>query len=179
MPVTHRRWRLLAAAVLGLLLAPATAAAEERGFTIGARPVWFLTAGGTGGGTVGPGARGGFIGGELSLVRLREHRLAGLYADAYHDFGVDGTYVTAGPELGLVRRSRTLPLAVGVDGGAVVRFADERAFGATGRLFVAVAGTLAVYARYAYLDADADDHVIQVGMTFKFPFGPPFGAATR
>jgi hypothetical protein len=157
---------------LALVLAPAPAVADA--FVIGSRPVWFVTAGATGGGTVSE-TRGGFVGGELSLVRLVDDRMLGLYADAYYDFGVDGTYVTVGPELGWIRRSRALPIALGLDGGGVVRFAGEPAFGATGRVFVAFAGSFALFARYAYVD----DHVVQLGVTFKFPLGAPFGAATR
>lgn len=156
-----------------------TAAAEDPPFTIGARPVWFVTAGATAGGTVATGARGGFVGGEVSLSRTVEAHYLGLYVDAYRDFGVDGTYLTFGPEVGWIRRARFLPLSIGVDGGGAVRFADERALGATGRVFFVAAGTFAVFARYAYLDATEDDHVVQLGVTFKFPLAPPFGPATR
>jgi hypothetical protein len=155
------------------------ARADGPGFSIGSRPVWYVTAGGTGGGTVAGTARSGFVGGEVSLVRLREARFLGLYADAFYDFGVDGTYLTIGPELGWIRRSPTFPIGFGVDGGAAFRFADERAVGATGRVFVDFTGTFAIYARYAYLDAAEDDHLVQLGVTLKFPLGPPFGAATR
>ena len=172
-----RAWLVIV--TVALATAPAVARADDPPFTIGARPVWFVTAGATGGATVGVDTRGGFVGGEVSLVRLREARFAGLYADAYHDLGVDGTYLTAGPELGWIRRSKTMPLAFGLDGGGALRLGDERALGATGRLFVTVAGALSLHARYAYLDADADPHVVQVGLTLKFPLGPPFGPATR
>lgn len=159
--------------------AAAPAHADDAPFTIGGKPVWFVTAGATAGGTVATGARGGFVGGELSLSRTIEARYLGAYADAYRDFGLDATYLTLGPEVGWIRRARFLPLSLGVDGGGVVRFADERAFGATGRVFVVAAGTFAVFARYAYLDAAEDDHVVQLGVTLKFPIAPPFGAATR
>lgn len=174
------RLTLAAVAVAALLAArPGAAAADDAGFSIGARPAWFVTAGATGGGTVAVDARGGFVGGELSLVRVVERRFVGLYADAYYDFGVDGTYVTAGPELGLIRRSRTLPLALGIDGGGVLRVADDTAYGVTGRVFVTVEGSLSIFGRYAFVDADEDDHVVQVGVTLKFPIAPPFGAAAR
>ena len=166
--------------VLTAVAAMATpAAADDPPFTIGAKPVWFVTAGATAGGTVATGARGGFVGGELSLSRTIEAHYGGAYVDAYRDFGLDATYLTFGPEAGWIRRSRFTPLSLGVDGGGVVRFADERAFGATGRVFVVAAGTFAVFARYAYLDATEDDHVVQLGVTIKFPIAPPFGAATR
>lgn len=166
--------------VLGALVAATSpAAADDPPFHIGAKPVWFLTAGPTAGGTVATDTRGGFVGGELSLSRTIEAHYLGVYVDAYRDFGVDGTYLTFGPELGWIRRARMLPLSVGIDGGGVVRFADERAFGATGRLFFVAAGSFAVFGRYAYLDAAEDDHVVQIGVTFKFPIAPPFGAAAR
>ncbi len=164
-------------AVVAATAAPA--AADDPPFHIGARPVWFVTAGPIAGGTVATGTRGAFVGGELSISRTIEAHYMGLYVDGYRDFGADGTYLTFGPELGWIRRARLLPLSLGIDGGAAVRFSDERAFGATGRVFVVAAGSFAVFARYAYLDAAEDDHVVQLGVTFKFPIAPPFGAATR
>ena len=155
-----------------MLGAPAVAAADRRGFSIGSDPAWFVLGGGTGGGTVATGDRGGFVGGELSVVRVREARFLGLYVDGYYDFGVDGTYVTAGPELGWIRRSPTFPIGFGIDGGGALRHTDDTAYGATGRVFVTFFGTLSLYGRYVYLDAEEDDHVVQVGMTFKFPLGP-------
>jgi hypothetical protein len=163
-------------AAAALLTAGAGDAAADRGFSIGSRPVWFLTGGSTAGGTVAADARGGFVGGELSLVRVRESRFLGLYGDAYYDFGVEGTYVTIGPEVGWIRRSRSFPFGLGVDGGGAIRLGDDTALGATGRVFVSLLGTLSIYGRYAYLDADEDDHVVQIGVTLKFPLPPPFGA---
>jgi hypothetical protein len=159
-------------AALGLMLSPAVAAADRRGFSIGSDPAWFVMGGGTGGGTVATGDRGGFVGGELSLVRVREARFLGLYVDGYHDFGVDGTYVTAGPELGWIRRSPTFPIGFGIDGGGALRHTDDTAYGATGRVFVSFFGTVSLYGRYVYLDTEEDEHVVQIGMTFKFPLGP-------
>jgi hypothetical protein len=167
----------LRVAAFVLLLGPAASisdAAADGGFSIGPRRAWFVTAGGTGGGTVATDSRGGFVGGELSLVRVVDRRFAGVYADAYYDFGVGGTYLTAGPELGRIRRSATMPLALGVDAGGVVRLDGETSVGATGRVFVTVAGSFSVFGRYAFLDAADDDHVIQVGVTLKFPVAPPF-----
>lgn len=173
-----RRGMAVVAALATTAMA-STAAADDPPFHIGAKPVWFITAGATAGGTVATDTRGGFVGGEISLSRTIEAHYMGLYVDAYRDFGIDGTYLTFGPEVGWIRRARFLPLSVGIDGGAAVRFADERAMGATGRLFFVAAGSFAVFARYAYLDAAEDDHVVQIGLTFKFPLAPPFGAATR
>lgn len=175
--------RVRIGALLAVALAaggPADAAAERPGHSIGARPVWFLTGGGTAGGTVAAAPRGGFVGGELSLARAVEQRFVGIYADAYYDFGIGGAYVTMGPELGWIRRSRTFPFALGIDGGGALRAADgERALGVTGRVFLSLLGSFAIYARYAYLDASRDDHVVQLGVTLKFPLAPPFGPGTR
>src|SRR5262249_50760826 len=87
--------------VLALALAaPRAARADDPPFTIGSRPAWYLMGGVTGGDTVVSEGGGGFVGGELSLVRLRDGVWTGLYGDGYYDFGIDGTYVTAGGELG-------------------------------------------------------------------------------
>jgi hypothetical protein len=152
-----------AAGVLALAVAaPRRAAADDRPFTIGSRPAWFLLGGVTSGGTVALADRGAFVGGELSLARLRDGNYLGFYADGYYDWGADGTYVTGGLELG-----RKL---VGLDGGAALRLAGgEREVGVTGRLGVSV-GLFGLYARYAYFTgAMADDHVLQVGVAFKLP----------
>jgi hypothetical protein len=159
------RW-LVALAVVILGSAPARAD-DDPPFTIGSRPAWFVLGGVTGGGTIALADRGGFVGGELSVVRLREGRWLGLYADGYHDWGTDGTYVTGGLELG--RRF------FGIDGGAAVRFRDgETEPGATVRLTAGV-GIFTVYLRYAWLDAAADDHVLQLGAMLKLPLMSPSG----
>jgi len=150
------------AALSFAVAAPRGAAADDRPFTIGSRPAWFLLGGVTSGGTVALADRGLFVGGELSLARLRESNYFGFYADGYYDWGADGTYLTGGLELG--RK------AIGIDGGAALRLAGgEREFGVTGRLNVSI-GLFGLYARYAYFpDAMADDHVLQVGVAFKLP----------
>jgi hypothetical protein len=187
---TRRGLAALGAALVAAGAHPGRAAADGPGFSIGAEPAWAVLAGATAGASV-TASRGALVGGELSLVRVREQRFAGLYADAYYDFGAGGTYLTAGPELGWIRRSRALPLAVGIDGGGVLRLGADAdggdpALGVTGRLFVAALGTAALYARYAYLarggagDAMAGgDHVVQVGVTIKLAIGRAFGPAAR
>ena len=116
----------------------------------------------TTGGTVALADRGALVGGELSVARLREGSYVGFYTDGYYAWGVDGTYLTGGLELG--RRF------LGIDGGAALRFAGgERELGVTGRLNVSV-GLFGLYARYAYFpDAMTADHVLQVGLAFKLP----------
>ncbi len=159
----HRLGVAVVAGALALgVAAPRPAAADDPPFTIGSRPAWFLLGGVTSGGTLVLADRGAFVGGELSVARLRDGNYLGFYADGYYDWGADGTYVTGGLELG--RRF------VGIDGGAALRFADgERALGVTGRLNLSV-GLFGLYARYAYFpDAMTDDHVIQFGVAFKLP----------
>lgn len=171
--------RHLALGFAVIAVAAGPARAEPRGFTIGGRPVWFVTGGVTTGGTVAVAERGALVGGELGLVRIRERQVAGLYVDGVYDFGVDAALVTAGPELGIIRRSPTMPLALGVDGGGAIRFGDDGGLGATGRVFVTVAGAVSLYGRYLFIDGDADRHAVQVGLTLKFPLAAPFGAGVR
>jgi hypothetical protein len=159
----HRLGVAVVAGALALgVAAPRPAAADDPPFTIGSRPAWFLLGGVTSGGTLVLADRGAFVGGELSVARLRDGNYLGFYADGYYDWGADGTYVTGGLELG--RKF------VGVDGGAALRLAGgERDLGVTGRLNLSI-GLFGLYARYAYFtDAMADDHVLQVGVAFKLP----------
>jgi hypothetical protein len=153
---------LASALALGAAAPRAASADEPPPFTIGSRPAWILLGGVTSGGTVALADRGAFVGGELSVARLRDGSYFGFYADGYYDWGADGTYVTGGVELG--RRF------FGVDGGVALRLADgERDLGVTGRFNVSV-GLFGLYARYAYFnDAMADEHVLQVGLAFKLP----------
>lgn len=153
-------------AALALVAAWSSAAhADPRAFRIGARPVWFVMGGVTGGGTVATDDKGGFVGGELSVSRLRQGSYLGVYADAYRDFGIDGTYATAGLELG--RRF------FGFDAGGALRFAGEGAEpGATARIYATVS-VFSVFVRYAYFGGDENDHVVQVGATLKIPLVSP------
>jgi hypothetical protein len=156
----------LGVVVVGVLAlgvaAPRSASADDRPFTIGSRPAWFLLGGVTSGGTVAFADRGAYVGGELSVARLRTGNYVGFYADGYYDWGADGTYVTGGLELG--------HKFLGIDGGGALRFAGgERELGVTGRLSVSI-GLFGLYARYAYFsEAMTDDHVLQVGVALKLP----------
>ena len=150
---------------IAIVLGSRAAAADP--YRFGGEPAWFVSGGATAGDTVHSDG-GGYVGGELSLVRVREAHFAGAYVDGYHDFGGGGTFATAGPELGWIHRAKLMPIGVGVDGGGALRVLDgHTTAGATGRLFVSLAGTVSVYARYAWLD----EHVVQVGVTIKFPLG--------
>lgn len=163
--VRRRFWGVSVVLAISALAAPAAAEDAPPAFTIGAKPGWFVMGGVTTGGTVVTTDRGGYVGGELSLVRIRDGRYYGIYADGYYEFGVQGTYVTAGPELGYK--------FLGVDGGAAARLGGARPeWGPTGRLFVTM-GLLAIYARYAYFVDPirvGNDHVVQIGALIKVPF---------
>lgn len=159
-------------------MTPGAAAADDA-FSIGSRPVWFVTGGVSTGGTIALDTRGVFVGGELSVARVRDRGFVGLYADGYYDFGVDGTYLTFGPELGFIRRSRTMPLSFGADGGAAFRFSGDTELGGAVRAYVTVAGIFSVYARYMHFGSGQDDRVVQLGLALKFPLVSPFGAGTR
>lgn len=153
-----------------VLVTAGAAHADPRAFTIGGQPQWYVLGGVTGGATLYD-TRGGFVGGELSVVRLRQNHMIGVYGDAYYDFGVDGTYLTGGLEVG----TKLGMVGVGVDGGFAARFAyDDHQLGATGRVFLS-AGVVSLYARYLYFaETDRNDHVVQVGAMLKFPLVSPF-----
>ncbi len=158
MSVAHKQ--IVGGLVVAFLLAARPAAAEDA-FTIGSQPAWFLLSGVTTGGTVALADYGAYVGGELSLARLRKGNYVGVYSDAYYDWGANGTYVTGGLELGHT--------GYGIDGGGALRFSDgERQVGVTGRVNVSL-GMVGIYVRYAYFDAMTDDHVLQVGAMFKLP----------
>jgi hypothetical protein len=168
-PQTWRGVARASALVLAGLAAsaPRPAAAEDDAFSIGSEPAWFLLGGLTSGGTVGVDTTGGYVGADLSLARLREGNYVGVYGDGYYDFGIDGTYLTGGLELG--------HQWFGVDAGPAVRFAHgETDAGVTARINLSI-GLVGIYVRYAYFDAMSDDHVIQVGGMLKLPLASPFG----
>ena len=153
----------LLCALLTLLAVPGLAAADDPPFTIGPQPVWFVLGGVTTGGTVALADRGALVGGELSVVRLREGNYFGFYGDGYYDWGVDGTYTTGGIELG--------HKLFGIDGGGALRLAGgETKPGATGRVVIGM-GMFSVYVRYAhFFDAMSADNVLQAGLLVKLPF---------
>ena len=152
---------------VALLVASAGAArADDPPFEIGSKPQWFVLGGVTTGGTVAFDNRGGYVGGELSLARLNNFHYFGFYADGYYDFGIDGTYVTGGVELG--------HKIFGIDGGPAVRFAHGATDTGVAARFNISAGVFGVYVRYAYFDAMTDKNVLQVGALLKFPLHSPF-----
>lgn len=147
--------------------AEATGEALPQPFRIGPQPAWYLL-GGLSSGYTAMGDSGGYLGGELSLARLKEGRSIGLYADAYYGFGADGTYVSGGPELSWK--------VVALDGGLAARFADDATdLGATGRLCVGV-GLFSLCGRYSrFFGADAHEDVLAFGALLKLPLISPFG----
>jgi hypothetical protein len=139
--------------------------ADDKPFQIGPASVWYLLGGVTSGATVALAPRGGYVGGELSLARLKDSNYVGVFADGYYDFGIDGTYVHTGIELG-----RKI---IGVDAGPALRFASGRSeLGASARIHIS-AGVFGIYLRYSYFDS-SDPHVLQVGAMLKMPLLSPF-----
>lgn len=168
------RWLVGAALVAGT--ARVAAAEPDPPFVIGGSPAWFVMGGAEGGASLSDG-RGGFAGGELSLVRLDEGRFAGVYGGALRDFGAGTTLMSVGPELGLhVRRARTLPLSLAVDGGPAVELGDQTRWGGIARLSLTVFGTVSLYARGGVLDGEP---LAQVGLALKFPLFSPMGGGSQ
>jgi hypothetical protein len=159
--VTFWRHAVVVGGVVLTLARPAVAD-DDPPFLIGSKPAWLLLGGVTTGGTIALADRGAFVGGELSLARLRDTNFMGLYADGYYDWGAHGTYVTGGLEFG--------HKFIGLDGGVALRHADgDNQLGATGRLTLGL-GVVGVYARYAHFwDVMEDDNVIQIGLVLKLP----------
>jgi len=152
----------MAGCVVLAMVAGSARADDDPAFTIGSKPAWLLLGGVTTGGTIALADKGALVGGELSLARLRDTNFVGVYADGYYDWGVHGTYVTGGLELG--------HKFVGLDGGVALRLADgDQQLGVTGRITVGL-GVAGVYARYAHFwDVMTDDNVVQIGLVLKLP----------
>src|SRR5436190_4678975 len=150
-----------------MLLAPARDARDDETppSTVGPRPAWFLMGGPGFGGTIVTHDRGWFVGGEVSLVRMREGRFIGILGDGYYDLGAKRTYTSAAVEVGYK--------LIGIDGGVVARLGGDRVeWGPSGRLFVST-GIFTIYGRYEYfIDVlrEGTDHVVQIGGLVKFPF---------
>jgi hypothetical protein len=138
------------------------ARADDPPFVIGAQPAWLVLGGVTTGGTIALADKGAFVGGELSVARLSNGKVVGVYADGYYDWGAGGTYVTGGLEL-----QKSL---FSIDGGAALRFADgQRDLGVTGRLAIGL-GVASLYGRYMHFsDKMSDEDVIQIGLLLKLP----------
>jgi hypothetical protein len=148
-----------------LLVATPAYADETQPFTVGSRPAWFLMGGADVGATIITQDRGWYVGGELSLVRMRESRFIGILGDAYYEFGIKRTHTTAAIEIGYK--------FFGIDAGGAARIGGDRVeWGPAGRLFVTT-GIFTLYGRYAYfIDAlkEGNDHVVQFGGLVKLPF---------
>lgn len=138
------------------------AKADDPPFTLGSTPSWVVLGGVTTGGTIALAERGAFVGGEVSVARLRDANFTGFYADGYYAWGTSGTYLTGGLELG----HKFLAL----DGGGAARFSEGGAkVGLTARLTVGL-GIIGVFARYAHFyDAMENEDVLQVGLLLKLP----------
>jgi hypothetical protein len=143
-----------------------SAVEQKSPFTIGTKPVWYLMSGVTTGGTIAAHDRGGYVGGEASIVRLSNAgRFFGFYGDGYYDFGIERSYATTGVELGYK--------FLGIDGGGASRIGSGRVeWGATGRLFLTV-GVISIYGRYAIFPdpiIQGNEHIVQIGALVKIPF---------
>lgn len=154
-------------ALVGVVLCMTIATAradDDPPFVIGSQPAWIILGGVTTGGTIALADKGALVGGELSVARLSNGNVFGFYADGYYDWGVDGTYVTAGLE--------AQKWIVSIDGGGALRLADgDRDLGVTGRLSLGL-GVASLYGRYMYFSdrmSDEREHVIQIGLLFKLP----------
>lgn len=157
---------LLCAALLGVALTtPREAAAEPTphpmSFAFGTSPNWYGMTGLTGGYSFGEYGPGGFVGAEVSVVRLHKGVWAGLYADGFWDFSQRSATITVGPELGY--------LMFGLDGGLGVRFGDGVELGGQARLLLSL-GLFSLYGRWGiWPTPDRIEHVGQVGVLLKFP----------
>ena len=156
-----KSYRVLAAVVFTCAIAR-PAAADDPPFVIGSQPSWLVLGGVTTGGTIALADKGAFVGGELSLAVLRDANFAGVYSDAYYDWGANGTYVTAGAELG--------HKFFGLDGGVALRFANGGTdVGIAGRLTVGI-GMVGLYGRYMhFMDVMENEDVVQIGLAIKLP----------
>lgn len=165
--MTEKKHHLLAlVALLTAIALPTEVFADPQvqgdAFSLGADAGWYVMGGITGGGSFGTLGPGGFVGGELSLVRLKRGNWLGLYTDAFYDFGQRRAMMTVGPEFG----KRFL----GLDGGLGVRFGgdDGPDLGGQARLLL-TAGLIGIYGRYGIWPGDELEHTGQVGMLIKVP----------
>ncbi|MFB6374640.1 MAG: hypothetical protein ABEN55_16300 [Bradymonadaceae bacterium] len=167
-------------AIVGLLLAatvlaaPASVAAngssdgDTDAIAVGPQPAWFLMGGPTSGISWQSTGIGGFVGAELSVVRLHRSYWIGAYTDGLYDFGSRAPIVSLGPTIGYG--------LVGLDGGVGVRFRHGGPeVGPVGRIS-ATAGLFGLFARGAYWPRP-DEHTLQFGATLKFPLTSPWGGA--
>lgn len=162
----HTRRLLWQAALLLCLAIPASARAEEpaEAYRFGNASRGFVLGGLTGGGSFGSAGGGGYVGGEVSAVWLKELLWGGLYIDGVYDFGLGAGTLSAGPEVGYG--------PIGIDGGVGLRLGleDSPEVGYQGRLLI-TAGVFGIYGRYGYWPGSTQaEHVGQVGILLKFPF---------
>lgn len=159
--ISTRTPNLSAVLIAGLLaLAAPDASAEEPVYSFGPQTGWQATLGPTLGSTVGSDDNGFFVGGEVSLTRIREGIWWGLYSDATHTFADGSALVTAGPTLGWG--------LIGLDAGFAVRNLDGLEEGVTVRGLLTF-GLLGAYGRWVHLPGP-DDSFGQLGVYLKLPF---------
>jgi hypothetical protein len=141
--------------------------AEDDYFTLGTSPGWYMLGGLTGGGSFGTPGGGGFVGAEVSVVRLHKGLWTGLYVDGMYDFN-QGAIFTAGPEIGYY--------VAGLDGGVALRLGDQGPeVGGAARALLSL-GLFSLYGRYMIWPTGGElEHVGQVGVLLKIPLMEPRG----
>lgn len=157
----------LFAVAIAAVASPAFAQ-EEDSVTLGYRGGWYFLGGATGGGSSSPTTGGGYIGGEVSVARLRRGLWHGLYGDAIYDFGQGTMTVTAGPEFGYS--------VLGIDGGVGLRPGPDQdlELGPQIRGLLTL-GIFAFYVRYGFWPESIDHrHVRQFGVLLKVPLATPW-----
>ncbi len=145
----------------------APAYAQDTAYSFGNDAEAFVLGGLTGGGSFGSPGGGGFVGGEMSLVWLKEGLWGGLYADGLYDFGHSAATVSVGPEIGYA--------LFGLDGGVAFRFGrdgeeDSPEIGYHARALLGMGG-FALFGRYGiWPNSQTAEHVVQIGLLLKMPF---------
>lgn len=138
---------------------------DHPAISVGFEPTWHSAFGISGGGSFHGGAYGGFLGGQLSLAKIKTDLWMGGFTDAHYDFGDGALTVAAGPEIGYN--------FFGIDAGAAGRFfAGSPQFGPQARVLMTV-GLASVFGRYKYWPG-TDEHVAQAGILVKLPLMAPW-----
>jgi hypothetical protein len=165
--VMERRARAILRVALGLSRAPDEAfhAAREPGAPrkIKLPRRWYLPIGVSTGLTL-HGKVGGYLGGELSFVHLEGRSLfwIGGYTDVLHDFLVDTTRATVGPEIGIG--------SLGLDGGFLLELSRTGARPGFALRPVLSLPWLSLTGRIGYLAAPGGHEVFgEAGLLFKVP----------
>ena len=123
---------------------------------------WFVPVGVSGALALHADAPAGFAGGaEVSVVHNDDYDWLGAYADVVHDFAVDATRLSIGPELG--------EGFAGIDGGYLFEVGNGRTrHGVTVRPMLSL-GFVMLYGRVGWLGGQDPETLGEVGLLFKYP----------